>query len=198
MSLDASGTVAGAIVFSKWKGRSYVRRHAIPANPQSGLQVGIRAMMRFLAPLWTSMPITNTTWIPLAETDRISPFNAYIRYNMQRWRQYKPPTDAYPADEGGTPPSAPTTTVTNGVHSITLTITQGSNPSDIFVIHRGNSGFTPSLSNVIAILPNENPAVYVDHPLNAGIYYYRVRGALFTPAHGTWGALEAEVSGSAS
>jgi len=34
-SLDASGTIAKAITFSKWRGRQYVRRHAIPKNPQS-------------------------------------------------------------------------------------------------------------------------------------------------------------------
>jgi len=34
-SQDASGTIGKAIVFSKWKGRNYVRKHVKPANPQS-------------------------------------------------------------------------------------------------------------------------------------------------------------------
>lgn len=42
MSLDASGTVADALVFSKWKGRNYVRQHVIPSNPQSTAQQAVR------------------------------------------------------------------------------------------------------------------------------------------------------------
>lgn len=40
MSLDASGSIAGALTFSKWKGRNYARQLVIPANPQTtGQQV---------------------------------------------------------------------------------------------------------------------------------------------------------------
>jgi hypothetical protein len=35
MSLDASGSIAGALTFSKWKGRNYVRQLVIPANPRT-------------------------------------------------------------------------------------------------------------------------------------------------------------------
>jgi hypothetical protein len=35
MSLDASGTVGKTAVFSKWKGRNYVRLRVIPMNKQS-------------------------------------------------------------------------------------------------------------------------------------------------------------------
>ncbi len=38
MSLSASGQVAGTIVFSRWKGTSYVRELVIPVNPQSADQ----------------------------------------------------------------------------------------------------------------------------------------------------------------
>lgn len=45
MSLDASGSVAGAITFSKWKGRNYVRQLVIPANPRTSGQQATRAAL---------------------------------------------------------------------------------------------------------------------------------------------------------
>lgn len=52
MSFDASGTLAKSMVFAKWRGRNYVRRHAIPANPRSINQIGIRSMFAWLAQEW--------------------------------------------------------------------------------------------------------------------------------------------------
>ncbi len=42
MSLDASGTVAKTVVFSKWNGQNYVRHHVIPKNPQTAGQAQSR------------------------------------------------------------------------------------------------------------------------------------------------------------
>jgi hypothetical protein len=43
MSLDASGTVAKTAVFSKWKGRNYVRLHVTPMNPNTTSQKVVRS-----------------------------------------------------------------------------------------------------------------------------------------------------------
>lgn len=43
MSMDASGKLGNAIVFSKWKGRNTVRGFVIPANPRSAGQQTQRA-----------------------------------------------------------------------------------------------------------------------------------------------------------
>lgn len=43
MSLDASGTVGNTAVFSKWKGRNYVRLRVTPMNPQSQGQADSRS-----------------------------------------------------------------------------------------------------------------------------------------------------------
>ena len=102
-SLDASGSIGGSVVFAKWKGRNYVRRHAVPANPNSALQVGTRAMLRFLSQEWSGLgAVPKATWDTPAEPDNISPFNAFIRYNMSRWALFHYPTQAYPAAEAGT------------------------------------------------------------------------------------------------
>lgn len=49
MSLDASGTVAKTTVFSKWKGRNYVRIRVTPRNPQTADQVATRGFLGVLA-----------------------------------------------------------------------------------------------------------------------------------------------------
>lgn len=49
MSLDASGTVAETITFSKWKGRNYVRQRVIPSNPQTADQLEGRSILGTLA-----------------------------------------------------------------------------------------------------------------------------------------------------
>jgi hypothetical protein len=46
MSLDASQTLAGTLVYSKWKGRNYVRLAVTPYNPKSSYQTGIRDTMK--------------------------------------------------------------------------------------------------------------------------------------------------------
>lgn len=45
MSLDASGTVGGTTVFSKWKGRNYVRLRVTPMNPKTSGQATARTYM---------------------------------------------------------------------------------------------------------------------------------------------------------
>lgn len=47
-SLEASGTVGKTITYSRWHGRSYVRRRVIPLNPQSADQVAVRNAMRVM------------------------------------------------------------------------------------------------------------------------------------------------------
>lgn len=49
MSLEASGSVYGALTFAKWKGRQYVRSLVIPANPKTYAQLVARNAMRVAA-----------------------------------------------------------------------------------------------------------------------------------------------------
>lgn len=118
-SMDASGQLAGSIVFSKWKGVNYVRKHAVPHNPKSALQVGTRSMLRFLSQLWDGMSAANqATYDESADSLGISPFNRFIGVNMDRWTLFKPPALEYPAAEGDTPGTVANGAVTAEVLSI--------------------------------------------------------------------------------
>ncbi len=199
-SISASGTLAKAVTFSSWKGRAYVRQRVVPANPQSGPQTGMRAMMKFLSQEWTNLSVAEKAdWTTRAAATVISNFNAFVSYNQSRWRSYQNPSKLDPADGTGTSPTAPTTTPTGGIRQIQLSILDGVNAPDwAYVIHRSTTtGFTPAYSNVVAVTPWDSggTTIYIDTPLAVATYYYRIYGTLDT---GLKGAVETEVSGAAT
>jgi len=199
-SIGATGTLGNAITFSSWKGRAYVRTRVIPANPQSGPQTGMRAMLKFLSQSWAGMTTAEQAdWLTRATATTISNFNAFVAYNQTRWRNYLNPSTLDPADETGTAPDAPTTTPTGGIRQVQLSIADGVNAPDFaYVIHRDiETAFDPAYSNVIAVVPWDSggTTLYVDTPLLPDTYYYRVYGTLKT---GLKGAVETEVTGTAT
>jgi len=48
LSFGASGQIAQTQVYSKWKGRAYVRRYTVPANPNTTEQQLTRSVFSFL------------------------------------------------------------------------------------------------------------------------------------------------------
>lgn len=197
MSLDASGQLGKSMVFSKWKGRNYVRSLVTPSNPQSAPQTSVRAMMRFLSQYWASQTTGDkATWLALAAMTSISPFNAYVSENLTRWSHFKGPSKAYPAADASAAASAPTTTITAGVRELQLSIADGATPPSWgwMVFRSTTTGFTPSFSNLIHVLPRTaTPTVWIDKPLTSGVtYYYRIKGF---NSDAKLGALEAEKSG---
>lgn len=180
MSLDASGTVGKSIVFSSWKGRSYVRRHAIPSNPKSGLQVGIRSVFGFLTQHFAYLtPAELAIWKAQAEAKNLTPLNALIADGVERarrnlgWRsdpsdedpvEVNPPTDLLATPQPGTavltwtPGAFPSATFCWAVYSSTLDI------------------FTPDISNLVGVVPYLQTQITL-RGLQAGTtYYFIVRG----------------------
>jgi len=76
-------------------------------------------MLRFLAQAWDALSDgEKLTWATPAEPDNISPFNAYIRYNMSRWALFKYPTQEYPAAESNVAATFDTPVCTAQVKSV--------------------------------------------------------------------------------
>jgi len=193
---DASGSLAGSIVFSKWKGRNYVRRLVKPSNPKSGGQVGVRAMFKFLSQNWAALAAPDkATWDAGADSKTISAFNEYMSKNQARWRNFLAPGQATPITEGDAVGAMETWTATAGVRQITLL-----NQTDLLnqnwgrLIFKGATGFATSFSNCIgAVLLNvgATPVNFVDTPLIAGTYFYNARNF---SADGVLGAQLGEVT----
>lgn len=178
-SLDASGTVGDAIVFAKWKGRNYVRRHAIPSNPKSVGQVSVRAMIKFLTQYWASLTAgQQADWETRAAATDISPFNAFVGYNASRWGRYAFPSKEDPATETGTPGTILAPTATAGSRSILLAVPISAVADNWGVIIHSSlsTGFTPSRNTARQAIPAESVATFnwLDFPLTVGIeVFYR-------------------------
>ncbi len=178
-SLDASGSVGNAIVFAKWKGRNYVRRHAIPANPKSVGQVSMRVMLKFLTQYWANLSAAEASdWETRAAATDISPFNAFVGYNAQRWGRFAFPSKLDPATEAGTPGTIGTPTAVAGSRSILISLPIAVlNDNWGVVVHASTtSGFTPDRNTARQLVPAESVATFtwLDFPLAVGVeVFYR-------------------------
>jgi hypothetical protein len=178
MSVDASGTYARTLTFSKWKGRNYVRERVIPANPKSAKQMGVRAMLKFLAQAWAAIGASpQASWAADAAAKSISPFNEYCSANLSRWQGVDGPTKTNPAAETSAPLTITTQTLTGGVGQVTVDVTPSA-ATDIWAIaiFRDTAAITtPNWTNCIAVVLANGASLvsYVDSPLVAGTYHYR-------------------------
>ena len=177
-SLDASGQVGKSIVFAKWKGRNYTRKLVIPKNPRDPEQVGVRSMMKFLAPLWTAFAQgIKDTYNALAEAKQISGFNAYVGVNLDRWQVGKTPSQEYPAAEATTPAVITSAPLTGHDGYVTALITPATNTSiwGVAVYRSLTEITTPSWANCVALIQriDETPFTFTDSPLPDGTYHYR-------------------------
>lgn len=180
LSLQASGSIAGAMVYSTWKGRPYVRSLVKPANPRSGGQVGMRAMLKFLAQDWTNVSDANqATWEDRAKQAVVSEFNSFVGYNQFRWRDFLAPTQHDPEADTDTPATLGALSLTAGVRSITVTqaVTTAADGWCILIFRSPTGTFATAFDNLIAVKPisGTDDVVHVDSPLDPGTYYYDTR-----------------------
>jgi hypothetical protein len=198
-SLDASGTLAKAVVFSKWRGRSYVRRHAIPKNPQTAAQVGVRAMMKFLSQSYAAdKTVIDASFLLTAANANVSAFNAFIAQNMRHWRMGKGPSVT---SNPGFSACALTATqaLTGGQRNILIAVTP-SGVTDIYAIAIFRSAgviTTVNWNNCVQILYADDASQqkFTDAPLTAGTYHYR---SAILNKDGGFGAACADASASAT
>ena len=180
LSLEASGSLGGAIVFSKWKGRPYVRALVRPSNPKSGGQVGVRSMFKFLAQEWAGIGATpQATWENRADDGRYSTFNAYMGYNQFRWRDFSAPSQSDPAASAMTPATMGAITATAGVRSITISaiVTTPNDMWGLCVFRDLTTAFSTAFDNLIGVIPYvaSSPIILVDSPLEPDEYFYNFR-----------------------
>jgi hypothetical protein len=161
MSLDASGSLADTITFSKWKGRNYVRERVIPSNPKSGGQTGRRAMFTFLTQIWSGLTTGNkATWQPLADELVASPFNAFIRNNMKDWHNFLAPVQEVQFARGDTGSDRLLSAAVWEENRIKLstTATTGEDQWGIVYFATVGAAFTPSVGNAIIVEADPNVA----------------------------------------
>lgn len=177
MSIDASGTLAKTITFSKWKGRNYLRSRVIPSNPQSGAQTGRRGMFAFLSQAWNALSVADkATWQDHADELVASCFNAYVSDNMKRWHNFRGPTQAFPATETGTPSDNAITGAAWEENRIALAVS-GSALGDAwaFAVFASLTGtFTPAVGNGIIVALDSTIASHMIYwtPPSVATWYF--------------------------
>jgi hypothetical protein len=176
-SMDASGTIAKAATFSKWKGRNYARQRVIPSNPKSTLQVGVRSMFSWLSKSWYLFTAPEKAdWDTLAKAASVSPFNAQMGENMANWRQHLAPSTMTPALRTGTLATVTSFVATGGFHQAVLALTlSGFTDNWGAILHRTLTDVAPlTLNTVIGVIDANAIAVFshTDTGLIAGTYYY--------------------------
>lgn len=182
MSVDARGTFAGAAVFSHWKGRNTVRRHAVPANPNSVGQLSVRAMMKFLSQYWASLSSAEqTSWDDRAEAGRFSAFNAYVQFNMLRWGTNLNPRKDVDADMSDVAGVIGNEQATAGSRSALVQVEVTTlNQNWGILIYRGTTDAMGITRNeLVQVIEGESAATFqwLDFPLTPNVaVYYRAKG----------------------
>lgn len=106
LSLGASGTIGGALTFSKWKGIGYARQRVIPANPNSTAQQLTRGVFSNASNIWKGAPSLFTApWDRFAIGQPLTGRNAWMKEFVARLRGEADLTDMLfaPSAKGGTP-----------------------------------------------------------------------------------------------
>ena len=194
-SLNASGSVAHTITFSRWKGRQYVRETVTPHNPRSGLQVGMRAVLKFTSQLWSTLnPTKQNTWSSKAKSMKVSPFNAYVGANQSRARLNQGLTEVDPPVSASAEAAPTGGAAAAEVKSLNVSWTDsvGANDAGTFVYMSTTTGFTPDISNLIAVVPHGLQKLTVSKLITGTPYYFRIAG---TDNEGNMGTLAAQFTG---
>jgi len=121
LSFGASGQIAQTQVYSKWKGRAYVRRYTVPANPNTSAQQLTRSVFSWLQAVYKfATPDLTEAWEAYANGLVMTARNAFTKLNLSQLRTAADLNNMLfsPGALGGLPPL--TITVTGGVATITV------------------------------------------------------------------------------
>jgi len=147
LSFAASGQIAKSLVFSKWKGRPYIRRYVVPANPQSTAQQSTRNVFSWGNAVWKVAPaLFQAPWDLFATGQVLTGRNAMLSSVVRNLRGDADLTDIVysPGAKGGLAPDS--IVVTPGSGTLTVDFT---NPS-------GPAGWTLD-SAIAAVIKDQDP-----------------------------------------
>ena len=197
MSLSASGSIGKAIVYSRWKGRPYVRTWVIPSNPRTGLQTGMRSGITAYPDLWNlHMDATQRAlWNEGVEAEAISGFNLMTRVSQRHLRNnYAPCTNFLDQDASGTPAAPVGPAAAQDGRDMDITWTDEALGHYYLLFHSLTTPITANISNLIAIT-RQTLQLYIHRNPGIGTHYYDIRTG---DADGGVGALAGEFSGTIS
>lgn len=132
LSFGARGQIAKTAVYSTWRGIPYVRRHVIPANPNTVAQQTTRTTFSMLREMWKLAPtLARAPWDTFATGRQFLGLNAYIGENMRviRGEMDMQKFIGSPGARGGLPPVSVVPGTGSGSGEIDVAFTNPSPPS---------------------------------------------------------------------
>jgi len=86
-SQEAHGTLADVLTFSKRRGRHVAGVSSRPKQPRTEAQRATRIFMAWLTSEWKGISSADqATWLNYADTPLLSPYHAYVRHNVNRFK----------------------------------------------------------------------------------------------------------------
>ena len=135
--------------------------------------------MKFLASAWTNLSVAQkATFQTIATTYAISPFNAYVRWNMRRWTQFQGPQIEI-GSVAGTIPVLGANTLTGGVGQMSFSqvITTANDIWGVLMEMHTVTAFTPGRNFLrFGIYGTGSPITGVVTNLTVGTWYVRMAG----------------------
>lgn len=159
LSFDADGSVAKTVVYSRWRGIRYARRHVVPANPRTTAQQTTRNTFATLREMWKLAPVlVIAPWNAFATGRQFLGLNAFIGENLRVVRG-EPDMQNFigsPGARGGLPPTEMTAVAGGSAGEIDVTFTTPTPPD----------GWTLEAAVAMAF-PDQDPAVDFAGPMVA-------------------------------
>lgn len=186
----ATGSLAGELIFSTWKGTPYLKQHRDPKQPRTPGQVAMRAVMQLLSLEWRNLSAADQAlWYELADQTNVSPFNAFQALNLARWRSHKAPTQIPTTDTAGygmTSTGYTVIAVSRGI-KFSTDVTDRKQSWTTPVYHLPSSGDPKSWHELLhfIILPATGYVQWIWRPIPPGTYYlcttvHKIHGQLGT------------------
>jgi hypothetical protein len=124
LSFSAAGQIAKTQVYSRWKGRPYVRRYAIPSNPRTTEQTLTRDTFKWLNAIWRYYPeAARAAWALYAVSRQFTDRNAFIKQNLPDLREEADLTNIIISPSALSGLAAAGMVLTAGANKITVALT---------------------------------------------------------------------------
>lgn len=179
MASKAAGGLGKVLIFSESKGRPYAKRWSAPANPQTGGQIGVRAIVQWVSENWRLWPEDDRlTWEALAHQKRISPINACIGYNLERISRMQYPASNYPARRVLIPQTWFHWDIRNYPGGLILDFySDAANDGRGWILHRANTDKARLPDNFVKVVPCYpwQGLTTLHDRLPSGTYFYKAR-----------------------
>lgn len=157
ISFGARGQLAKTVVYSTWRGRDYVRRYTIPANPQSSAQTLTRNTFSWLQQVWKLAPtIVQAPWTAYARGLPLTNRNAFGKANIGPMRSDTDLSSFIFSNGAGGGLACDTITVTPGATQLTVAATVPTAPT----------GWT-LVSVTLAIIQDQDPQSDTEYQIQA-------------------------------